>query len=108
MSVVTTLLLTVMFQVSSFFSHPYSPMPLARIQTARSIAHSSRCQYNVYIFDIHCNVFITKYVCVLYFYYHSACWSSVSIRSQAWKDDFLNVSPIDYTAFAISGKVWVP
>ena len=42
----------------------------------------------------------------LYYNFWFSCWSSAFIRRIIYR--FLNVCPFDYTAFAVSWKVWIP
>ena len=69
----------------------------------RNIAYSGGC---LYIFLIYCFYHLT---CLCNnFYGLSAlvgCWSSAYIRRIIY--NFFHVCPFDYTAFAVSGKVWI-
>ena len=73
------------------------------MQSARNTAYFNGF---FYIFLIY---YITICVCIPHFHDLSAlvgCWSLVPIRRFIYK--FVNVCPFDYTAVAVSGKVWIP
>ena len=83
-----------------------TPLVLWRELASKRVQHSLLYRMSLYIFDIlffHltclCNNFNGPSALVGY-------WSSAFIRRTIYK--FLNVCPFDYTAFVVSGKVWIP
>ena len=72
---------------------------------SRRAEHSLLWRMSLYIFDI-----LSYHFTYLRYNFHGlsalvGCWSSAIIRRIIYK--FLNVYPIDYTTFVVSGKVWI-